>query len=80
MYFLLIGLLLLGLKLAAVAPVAGWEWWWVLLPFGLAFLWWEWTDRSGYTKRKMAEKAEQRKKDRIEKQRDALRATPKKPR
>ncbi len=80
MFLLLIGLVLLALKLALVAPVASWEWWWVLAPFGLAALWWWYADASGYTKRKVMQKADQRKRDRIEKHKDALRSSPKKPR
>jgi small Trp-rich protein len=47
-------------------------WWWVLSPFALAVLWWGWADSTGYTKRKAMEKMDQKKKDRIEKQREAL--------
>ena len=36
MYFVVLGVVLLGLKVAAVGPVGEWAWWLVLLPFGLA--------------------------------------------
>lgn len=72
MYFLSAGVVLLLLKYLEVAPVAGWSWWIVLAPFGLAMLWWAWADTSGYTRRKQMEKMDQRKADRIEKQRKAL--------
>jgi len=72
MYFLSAGVLLLLLKYLEVGPVAGWSWLVVLSPFGLAVLWWAWADSSGYTRRKQMEKMEQRKTDRIEKQRKAL--------
>lgn len=41
MAFVILGLILLALKLLAIAPVAAWSWWWILLPFALAFAWWE---------------------------------------
>ena len=34
--------------------------------------WWAWADASGYTKRKAMEKMEQKKQDRINKQRESL--------
>ncbi|MBA4195700.1 MAG: hypothetical protein C0451_14125 [Comamonadaceae bacterium] len=72
MYLLIVGVALLLLKYLEVGPVAGWSWLVVLSPFGLAVLWWAWADSSGYTRRKQMEKMEQRKTDRIEKQRKAL--------
>ncbi len=72
MYFLSAGIVLLLLKYLELGPVAGWSWLVVLSPFGLALLWWAWADSSGYTRRKQMEKMEQRKADRIEKQRKAL--------
>jgi len=35
------GVFLIALKLLAVGPFAELSWWWVALPFGLAFLWFE---------------------------------------
>jgi small Trp-rich protein len=52
MWFVVIGLVLVLLKVAAVAPVALWSWWLVLTPFGLAALWWHWADSVGLTQRK----------------------------
>lgn len=72
MYLLLLGLALLALKLLDVDPVAGWAWWVVLTPFGLAALWWWWADTTGYTRRKAMEREEQRKRARLNKQRDQL--------
>lgn len=72
MYFLGLGLLLLTLKYLEVGPVALWSWYVVLAPFGLAALWWAWADSSGYTKRRVMEKLQKRKQDRIEKHKDAL--------
>jgi small Trp-rich protein len=35
------GVFLIALKLLAVGPFAELSWWWVGVPFGLAFLWFE---------------------------------------
>ena len=72
MYFLLIGIVLLVLKFMEFGIVAQWSWWVVLAPFALAVAWWAWADATGYTKKKAMDKMDQRKKNRIEKQRDAL--------
>lgn len=69
MWFLLLGLLGIGLKYFEVGMVAGWSWWVVLSPFGLALAWWAWADSSGYTKRKVMEREEKRKQVRIDRQR-----------
>ena len=77
MYFLLLGIAMLAMKYLEFGPIAALSWWLVLSPFGLAVLWWAWADKSGYTKRVDIEKMEQRKKDRIDKQRDAMGMLPK---
>ena len=64
-YLLFLALILLGLKLAGVEPVAHWSWWWVLSPFALAALWWLWSDLSGRTTRLAAMADEQRKAERL---------------
>ena len=78
MYFLLIGIFALAMKYLEIGPVATLSWWIVFAPFGLAVLWWTWADKSGYTKRVEMEKMDKRKKERIEKQRDAMGMLPKK--
>lgn len=78
MYFLGIGLVLLLLKYLEIGPVAAWSWMWVLAPFGLAAVWWAYADWSGYSKKKAMDKMDQRKADRIEKQRQAMGLPPKK--
>ena len=72
MYLLGIGIVMLLLKYLGVGFVATWSWWAVLAPFGLAVLWWAWADTSGYTKRKVVERENQRKAERIDKQKEAL--------
>jgi small Trp-rich protein len=72
MWFLAIGLVLLLLKLAAVAPVVDWSWLVVLAPFGLAIAWWAWADSHGYTQKKVMERMDERKAARREKALEAL--------
>ncbi len=72
MGFLLLGIATLLLKYLEIGPFASWSWWIVLSPFALTVLWWWWADNSGYTKRVEMEKMEQRKSDRINKQRVAM--------
>lgn len=72
MYFLGLGVILLALKFLEIGPVATWDWWIVLAPFGLAVAWWAWADATGYTKRKAMEGEEKRRKERIERSREAM--------
>ncbi len=72
MYLLIAGLVLTIWNLNRIGLVLDSSWWWVLSPFALAIVWWTWADMSGYTKRKEMEKIDQRKRDRVEKQRAAL--------
>lgn len=78
MYLLGLGLVFLVMKYLEIGPVAAWDWWIVLAPFGMAMLWWAWADTSGYTKRKAMEREDARRKDRIERNRAALGTLPKK--
>ena len=66
MAFVVIGLLLIGLKYFEVAPVATLPWLWVLSPFALAVVWWAWSDKSGRTSRKAMERLDDRKEKRRE--------------
>jgi small Trp-rich protein len=72
MYLLLLGMVGLALKYLEIGPFSELSWWVVLIPFGLAVLWWSWADKSGYTKRREMDKMEKRKQDRIDKQRAAM--------
>ena len=72
MWFLGLGLLGVALKFLEIGPVAQWSWLVVLIPFGLAVVWWAWADWSGYTKRKAVEREDARRQDRIERQRSKL--------
>ena len=72
MYLLGLGIVLLLMKYLEIGPVATWDWWLVLVPFGLAVAWWAWADATGYTKRKAMEREDKRRQDRINKQRAAI--------
>ena len=72
MYFLGLGLVLLTMKWMEFGPVAAWDWWVVLAPFGLAVAWWAWADATGYTKRKAMEQEDARLQARVERNRDAM--------
>ncbi|GAB4035041.1 MAG: hypothetical protein Fur0014_00430 [Rubrivivax sp.] len=72
MAFLLLGLALLAMKVAEFGPVANWSWWVVLLPFGLAVLWWGFADGSGLTQRRAIDKMEKRKAERRRRDMEAL--------
>ena len=72
MLFIVVGVLLIGLKLGDIAPVAAWSWWIVLAPFALAAVWWAYADASGLTKRREMDKLEDRKLERRRKAMDAL--------
>lgn len=78
MYLLGLGLVLIVLKYLSIGPVAAWEWWVVLSPFGLAMAWWWWADFSGYTKRKVMESENRRKQVRIDSNRAAMGFAPQK--
>ena len=72
MYMLGLGIVFALLKYLEIGPVAAWSWWLVLAPFALTALWWAWADYTGYTKRRVMEKIDQRKEDRINKNKNAL--------
>ena len=76
MYFLLLGLILAGGKYLEMGPMTAWPWWVVLAPFGLAVAWWTFADASGYTKRKAMEKMDKVKRERLQKQREAIGLAP----
>lgn len=78
MYFIILGVLLILLKLAEFGAVAAWSWWIVLSPFALAVVWWAWADASGYTKRREMDKLEEKKKERRKKNLAALGQEPRK--
>ncbi|MFV0674106.1 TIGR04438 family Trp-rich protein [Variovorax sp. tm] len=72
MWFLGLGLLALALKYFEIGMVATWSWWIVLSPFAMAVAWWAWADSSGYTKRKVVERENRRKQERIDRQKNNM--------
>lgn len=72
MYLVGLGLLFMAMKYLELGPVATWEWWKVLSPFGLAVVWWAWADGTGYTKRKAMELEDAKRQARIDKNKEAI--------
>jgi small Trp-rich protein len=72
MWFIVLGVLLIALKLGDISVVAAWSWWVVLAPFGGALLWWAYSDASGLTKRHEMDKLEDRKLERRRRSLEAL--------
>ena len=72
MAFMILGIVLLVLKMTEIGPVATWSWWWVLLPFVLATVWWAFADSTGLTKARAMRKMEERKLARRERDMEAL--------
>ena len=72
MPLVIVGVLLLAAKMAEFGPFATWSWWIILAPFGLAVLWWEFADSSGWTKRREMDKMELRKVNRRQRMMESL--------
>ncbi|MDH4060936.1 MAG: TIGR04438 family Trp-rich protein [Aquincola sp.] len=72
MWFIVLGVVLIGLKLGDFGPVAAWSWWGVLSPFALALAWWAYSDATGMTRRHEMNKLEDRKVERRRKAMEAL--------
>jgi small Trp-rich protein len=66
MWLLYVGLVLLVSKLLEFGPLATVSWWWVVLPFVLALIWWEvFEGRLGLDKKKAFDELDKAKKERI---------------
>lgn len=72
MFFLIIGVILLALKVAEIGPFATLSWWWVAAPFVVTVLWWEFADGTGLTRKRAMQKMEERKAARRERDMEAL--------
>lgn len=72
MLFVVIGCLLLAMKVAAVGFAADWSWLAILSPFGLAVLWWSFSDSMGLTQKREIQKMEDRKLERRHRAMEAL--------
>jgi small Trp-rich protein len=72
MPLVIVGTLLLLARWLEFGPFATMSWWWVALPFFLAFLWWQFADGSGLTMKRAMDKMERRKVERRDKAMEAL--------
>ena len=72
MWFVVLGVVLLVLKLAGVGGAGAWSWWLVLAPFGAAALWWQVADSAGWTQRAAMRRQQQRVQRRRDERLDAL--------
>ena len=77
MYLVILGLVLLGLRWLEVAPMAQWSAWVMFIPFGLALVWWSWSDATGRTRRLQEKKFDLRRRERRERSLIALGTLPK---
>ena len=70
----MVGVGVIGVVLYAldVAPVAGWAWGWLLVPFAAAVAWWQFSDATGRTQRKAMDKMERRKVERRDRALESL--------
>jgi len=67
MWIFYIGLVLLVSKLLDFGPLADLSWWWVLMPFVIALIWWEVFERRlGLDRKKAFDELEKAKQERIE--------------
>lgn len=64
MALVLLGVVFVLLRWLGIGPTAEWPWYVLLLPFGLALLWWAWSDASGRTRRLQDEKYQRLKAER----------------
>ena len=76
MYFVILGVLLVGMKLLELGPVGEWGWLAVLWPFLVAFLWWQYADKVGLTQKRAMDRMEERKAERRRKHMVALGINP----
>jgi small Trp-rich protein len=66
-----VGLVLLLLKLADIAPIGEVSWWWIVLPFIGAFIWFEvFESRLGLNKKKAFDELDRAKQQRLKKDMD----------
>ena len=68
MWFIWVGVAMILLKVLEVSVFSELSWWWVALPFGVGFLWFELVEkRLGMDKKKAFDEIDKAKKDRIRK-------------
>jgi small Trp-rich protein len=68
MWFIWVGVAMIVLKVFDISVFSELSWWWVALPFGVGFLWFELVEkRLGMDKKKAFDEIDKAKKDRIKK-------------
>ena len=78
MAFVLVGIALIVCNFMDWGPMGAWNWeirgdlWKFVLPFILATAWWIWADASGLSKRRAMTKDADRKRDRLDRNIDAM--------
>ena len=73
MWLLFVAVVLLGLKLGAIGPFATLSWWWISIPLGLAFLWWEIVDPwLGLSQKRAVREMDERRTARVDREREKL--------
>ena len=72
MWFIWVGVAMIVLKVLEISVFSELSWWWVALPFGVGFLWFELVEkRLGMDKKKAFDEIDKAKKDRIKKRLEA---------
>lgn len=75
MWLIWLGVVLIVLKLLEISVFATLSWWWITVPFALAFLWFELVERRlGMDKKKAFDEIDKIKKLRIQRALDANKA------
>jgi small Trp-rich protein len=73
MLFLVAGVILLALYFLGIEPVSTWKWYWLGVPFALAWIWWDVIDPMfSLSQKREVKDFEERKKARLEKAKDNL--------
>jgi small Trp-rich protein len=78
MFFVVVGVILIVCNLMDWGPMGHWNWevsgdlWKFVTPFVIATVWWIWSDATGWTKRKAMNRDEERKRDRLDRNIDAM--------
>ena len=68
MWFIWVGVAMIILKVLEISVFSELSWWWVALPFGVGFLWFELVEkRLGMDKKKAFDEIDKAKKERIKK-------------
>ncbi|HYM47702.1 MAG TPA: TIGR04438 family Trp-rich protein [Burkholderiaceae bacterium] len=76
MWFIWLGVALIILKVLEISVFAEVSWWWIVLPFGVGFLWFELVEkRLGMDKKKAFDEIDKAKKERIKKRLEVEKGT-----